>query len=90
MLEASAAMTNQNDNSEWDYENAEVQPPVKNRRAIVSVAFRREEFKSLTSKAKAEGKSLSAYIHDKAMDGVHLPTFHLLMDGEQVQFTRTS
>lgn len=75
---------------EWNLAKAERREPVMNRRSIVSVAFKAEEFASLTAKAKAEGKSLSGYIHDRAMLGVSIPTVHLLVDGEQIYVQATS
>lgn len=68
---------------------SEMRPAVKNRRTIVSVPFPSDQFQALCLKAKAEGKSLSAYIRDKALEGVSKPTIHLLVDGEQVYVSAT-
>lgn len=63
-------MTDENKNSEWDLENAERRPGVKNPRAIVSVAFARHEFESVVECAEHYGKKLSEFIRDAALEKV--------------------
>lgn len=46
----------------WDLVNAEQHEPVKNRRSVVSVAFRPEQFAEVTRRARATGMKLSEYI----------------------------
>ena len=46
----------------WDLTNAEQHEPVKNRRSIVSVAFRPEQFAEVAQRARAAGMKLSEYI----------------------------
>jgi hypothetical protein len=57
------------ENSEnWDWENAETESGTKNRRAIVSVAFPREDFKKVAECARQIGVSVSAFIRHAAVD----------------------
>ncbi len=42
---------------------------MKNRRTIVSIAFPSEDFKVIAQAAREQGKTVSAYIRDRAMPG---------------------
>ena len=46
----------------WDLANAQPQPPIKNRRSVVSVAFRPEQLAEVARRARAAGMKLSEYI----------------------------
>ncbi len=63
-------MSDKNNNSEWDIENAERRPGVKNPRAIVSVAFARQEFESVKECAEQQGKRVSQFIREAALEKV--------------------
>lgn len=50
------------DDANWDHGSAEVHPPVKNPRAVVSVAFSHNEFDQVSRMATAAGMKTSAFI----------------------------
>jgi hypothetical protein len=52
----------------WDFEGAEARPPVRVRRAVVSVAFPSEEFGLVSRAARACSKKLSEFIRDAAVE----------------------
>ncbi len=54
----------------WAFEKAEMQPPVKGRRAVVSVAFPREEFDLVDECAERSGMKLSEFIRKAALSRV--------------------
>jgi hypothetical protein len=51
----------------WDQESVQEVIPAKKRRAIVSVAFSRDEFARVTNTAKALNKRTSEFIRDAAL-----------------------
>ena len=55
--------------SNWDMEKAVVHQPVKNPRAIVSVAFSAAEFAEVATRAKSAGLKTSQYIRQMALLG---------------------
>jgi hypothetical protein len=54
---------------DWDFERAERRPGVKTTRAIVSVAFPREEFDLVATEAERRGMKTSAFIRKLALAG---------------------
>ncbi len=58
------------DMSQWDHERAEERAPVKGARAVVSVAFAREDFSRVTECAQREGMRTSEFIRQAALDRV--------------------
>ena len=52
----------------WDWERAEKRPPVKQPRAIVSVAFSAEEFERISREAEQAGKPVSTYIRESMLE----------------------
>lgn len=65
-------MTRQDENLErldsWDFDSAEARPPVKGRRAIVSVAFLADDFRKVAQSARARGQKLSEFIRNAALE----------------------
>ena len=57
------------DQSNWDMREAVVHQPVKNPRAIVSVAFSRAEFEEVVARAQQAGMRTSQYIRQMALIG---------------------
>ena len=51
----------------WDWSSARRVRAVKRPRAVVSVAFSREEFERVCAAAAAAGKPVSAYIRKRAL-----------------------
>ena len=56
------------DPGQWDDQAAEVRPPVNNPRAVVSVAFTREDFNRVSQHARALGMKTSEFIRKAALD----------------------
>lgn len=52
----------------WEDADETVQPAVKTPRAVVSVAFSREDFESIVALAKKSGMKTSEFIRAAAMD----------------------
>ena len=52
----------------WDYERPEVREPVKAPRVVVSVAFRRNDFKQVSEYAERKGKKISEFIREAALE----------------------
>lgn len=52
---------------EWEFEHATKRPGVKGRRAVVSVAFAREEFEIVDEGAERSGEKLSEFIRKAAL-----------------------
>jgi hypothetical protein len=67
----------------WDYENAERRPPAKAARAVVSVAFSREEFDLVATSAEREGMKTSEFIREAALEkaGAHTEVTRLTWSG---------
>jgi hypothetical protein len=57
----------------WDFEAAEKSPPATKPRAVVSVAFAREEYERVASRAEQVGKKTSEFIRDAAMQEARRP-----------------
>ena len=57
----------QDGNDEWDLEGAEKRPAVKHPRAVVSVAFRRNDFETVAAAADRFGERLSEFIREAAL-----------------------
>ena len=52
---------------EWDFENAEKREPSRRPRAVVSVAFPREDFELVERRARKLGKKLSEFIREASL-----------------------
>jgi hypothetical protein len=52
---------------DWDFEHAERRRPVRKPRAVVSVAFSREDFERLTEVAEKQGLRTSEFIRIAAL-----------------------
>jgi hypothetical protein len=52
----------------WDYEHAETKEPVKSPRVVISVAFRRHDFETVSDYAEHLGKKTSEFIREAALD----------------------
>ena len=61
------------DPDNWDFENPIAIPANKKGRAVVSVAFARDDFERVVRTAKREGKRTSEYIRDAALTMAHVP-----------------
>ena len=61
----------------WDFEGAETHPGRKNARAIVSVAFSREDFELVCSAAEKRGVKLSALIRAATLASMEIPHIRL-------------
>ena len=55
------------DPNNWDYESAEVREPVKNHRAILSVAFSHEDFVLVVQAAQELGIRTSEFVRQAAI-----------------------
>ena len=56
------------DPENWDYEKAERHTGTRPARVVVSVAFRREDFKLVAETAERVGMTTSGYIREAALD----------------------
>ena len=56
----------------WEDAEDAVQPPVKAPRAVVSIAFSREDFQMVADYAKRHGMKTSEYIREAALKQDHL------------------
>jgi hypothetical protein len=54
----------------WDMTGGEVLPPVKTARAVVSVAFPREDFARVSEYARRQGMKTSEFVRKAALDRV--------------------
>ena len=54
----------------WDWEQAEMRPPVKRARVIVSVAFPRPDFERVAAYAERVGKRTSEFIREATLQSV--------------------
>lgn len=52
----------------WDVEQAQVRPPVKPSRLVVSVSFPRKEFEQISKHAELVDKKISQFIRDAAIE----------------------
>jgi hypothetical protein len=53
---------------EWDLESAEMQPPVRGRRAIVSVGFKPDELSLVAKCARGSRMKLSEFVRNAAIE----------------------
>lgn len=58
------------DREEWGDDDGEVREPVRNRRAVVSVAFSREDFEQVSAHAAKQGMKTSEFIREAALQQV--------------------
>jgi hypothetical protein len=61
-------VTDPEQNEPWDYERAERRPAVKGARAVVSVAFPREDFERVSQAAKRRALRTSEFIREAALE----------------------
>lgn len=52
----------------WDFDQAEVHPPAKRNRAVVSVAFPRPAFEQVSRAAEIAGARVSEFIREAALE----------------------
>lgn len=52
----------------WDFERAEERQPSRSARAVVSVAFPRDDFTIVSEAARESGKKLSEFVREAAVD----------------------
>jgi hypothetical protein len=52
----------------WDFDKPEIRGPVKTSRVVVSVAFRRDDFATVTRSAERSGKKVSEFIREAALE----------------------
>jgi hypothetical protein len=64
----------------WDSEHGETRGPVKNPRAIVSVAFSTPEFREITSYARRNGMRTSEFIRTAAIERARRPQSFVVYD----------
>ncbi len=55
---------------QWEFEAAEKRPGVSKARAVVSVAFARDDFELVSECAEKQGKKTSEFIREAALDKV--------------------
>jgi hypothetical protein len=58
---------------EWDFENAEKREPARRPRAVVSVAYPREDFELVEQRARKLGKKLSEFIREASLARARAP-----------------
>ena len=56
------------DPENWDLDTAQIQPPVKNPQAVISVAFTRDELDQVAFATRQRGVSLTAFVKNASMD----------------------
>ena len=54
----------------WDFDEAFVHPPSKTARAVVPVAFEREEFSRISAYARSHGITVTQCIHALVLRGI--------------------
>ena len=62
------------DESTWDYDNAEVRPASQSNRVVVSVAFARQDFQRVVEYAESVNMRTSEFIRTAALDKISKPT----------------
>jgi uncharacterized protein (DUF1778 family) len=55
------------DDDEWDFESAQTQQPAPNRRAVVSVSFRPDDFTLVAEAARRNNQLISQFIREAAL-----------------------
>ena len=71
------------DPASWDFDRAEARPPAKRPRAVVSVAFSREDYDRVTELARRSNMRTSEYIRAAALG-------HVRSQPAVVRFSATS
>jgi hypothetical protein len=72
------------DRDQWDNSEVQVHPPVKNSRAVVSVAFSREDFNAVSQEAESRGKKTSEFIRESTLERIRPHSgamFHVSVTG---------
>ena len=78
---------------QWDFGAAESRPGVSRPRAVVSVAFAREDFNKVAECAESHAKRVSEFIREAALEKVAssaLPVFTSSTSGPSLFVTRVS
>lgn len=52
----------------WDYTSLQARQPVKSARIVISVAFPREDFETVSRYAESLGKKVSEFVRQAALD----------------------
>ena len=65
----------------WDYEHAELLPPVANPQAVVAVTFEGEDFILVAKQAEQAGMKLSEFIREAALEKVAQQSLRLARQG---------
>lgn len=73
MLMDSEELKDLQDPESWDFENPIEVPANKKSRAVVSVAFGRDDFERVVTTARREGKRTSEFIRDAALAMARAP-----------------
>jgi hypothetical protein len=55
------------DPENWDFDTAQIQPPVENPQAVVSVTFTRSEIGRVATAARSRGMSLTEFVKDASL-----------------------
>ena len=58
------------DESNWDFEQAETRPPTRSNRVVVSVAFTRQDFEEVAEYAESVNMKTSEFIRTAALEKV--------------------
>ncbi len=58
------------DESNWDFEQAETRPPTRSNRVVVSVAFARQDFEEVAEYAESVNMKTSEFIRTAALEKV--------------------
>lgn len=69
----------------WDFENAERRPAVKRPRAVVSVAFSREDYDQLVAYAKRREMKVSEFIRAAALERTAAAPRTIYLDATMVR-----
>jgi hypothetical protein len=73
----------------WDFDNVQIQQPVNDPHAVVSVTFDRTEFGRIAIAARKRGLSLTEYIRESALQCLmndETATHHATEHGDTVSF----
>jgi hypothetical protein len=73
------------DPDEWDLEHAERQQPPRNRRAIVSVAFKPQDFAMVSAVARERGQPVSQFIRQAALESARGDTVRVQASARVVE-----
>ena len=61
------------DPEDWDDEHDEILPPAKAPRAVVSVAFPRQDFARVAERARRQGMTTAEFIREAVLDRIAQP-----------------